>query len=261
MKSINRSSHSDYPHEAYALLAHAEEKHFWFRGRNRIIRDLIEKTFPSHAGKSFLEIGCGTGYVLWELDSMGFAVTGMDMHPEGLVYARKRVPKARLITGNLFTYTPQKKFDALGIFDVIEHIEDDVGALSACAKMLHSKGMLFLTVPARPELLSSYDEISGHFRRYTEKSLRVAFEHAGLTIRFIGYAGFFQYLPHLIMKRLMLRSTGKKDPMSVLAAVVRQPPSFINFILEQTFVWDMWLTRFMKLPLGTSLIVAAQKAL
>ena len=256
-----KSPHSDYPPEAYALLTHAEERHFWFRGRNRIIRELIEKTFPEYNGKSFLEIGCGTGYVLREISRMGFTTTGMDMHAEGLVYAHNRVPKAMLITGNLFTYKPKKKFDAVGIFDVIEHIDDDVSALQACAHLLNNHGKLFLTVPARAELWSVYDDISGHKRRYTRETLVEAFAKSGLTIRFIGYVGFFQYLPHLIMKRLMLKGTAKKDPMAVLTQVVKQPPAVINYILEQSFKWDMFISRYVTLPFGTSLIVSAQKEL
>lgn len=256
-----KSPHSDYPPEAYALLSRAEEKHFWFRGRNRIIQNIIERFIPNPRGKSFLEIGCGTGYVLREISRMGFAATGMDMHGEGLRYAKKRVPEARLITGDLFTYSPEKKFDGIGIFDVIEHIEDDAAALRACARLLKNNGKIFLTVPARPELWSVYDTISGHKRRYTETALRAVFAAGGFTVLHIGYVGFFQYLPHMIMKQLMLKGIRKNDTMSVLSRVVQQPAPLLNYLLEQTFLWDLWLDRYIKLPLGTSLIVAAQKAL
>lgn len=253
--------HSDYPKNAYALLSRAEERHFWFRGRNAVIRSVIERTLPDHKGKTFLEIGCGTGYVLRELDRMGLSVTGLDMHPDGIVYARKRVPKATFITGDMFRFTPKKRFDALGIFDVIEHIEDDQRALRKCRDLLVSNGMLFITVPARPELRSVYDDISGHKRRYTKEMLADLLIRSGFRIRFIGYAGFFQYIPHFIMKRLMLSKMKKKDTMSVLTEVVRQPPAFINWLLEKTFGWDMWLSRFVTLPVGTSLIASAEKAI
>jgi len=256
-----KSPHSDYPPQAYALLSNAEEHHFWFRGRNHIIRELISQTLTEPKGKSFLEVGCGTGYVLREIERMGFTITGMDMHPEGLAYARKRVPKATLITGDLFTYKPKKKFDAIGIFDVVEHIDDDTGALRACARLLKDHGRLFLTVPARPELWSVYDDISGHKRRYTTESLTKVLTKSGFSVLFVSYVGFFQYLPHLVMKRLMLKQATKEDTMSVLTRVVWQPPKLLNFILEQTFMWDILLSRYITLPFGTSLIASAQKAL
>lgn len=253
--------HSDYPKSAYALLSRAEERHFWFRGRNTVIRNVIERTFPRFTGKRFLEIGCGTGYVLRELDRMGLTVTGLDMHADGLVFARKRVPDAVFITGDMFRFTPKKRFDAVGIFDVIEHITDDRRALQKCGELLVNNGMLFITVPARPELRSVYDDISGHKRRYTKETLTDLLIRSGFRIRFIGYAGFFQYIPHFIMKRLMLGKIRKNDTMSVLTEVVRQPPAFINWLLEKTFGWDMWLSRYIALPVGTSLIASAEKTI
>lgn len=260
MKS--KDSHSDYPPEAYTLLTTAEKHHFWFSGRNAVIRKIISQTYPGYRGKHLLEIGCGTGYVLRELDAMGFRVTGIDMHKEGLVYAKKRVPKATLVRGDLFTYVPCKLFDAVGLFDVVEHIEEDVEALQHCARLLSSHGRLFLTVPAREELRSVYDDISGHKRRYTIRTLSDVVEKAGFRIRCIGYFGFFQYLPHLFMKRFTLqkRSGSAPDTLSVLQRVVWQPPVFLNWLLLKSFDLDMAVSRWMKLPIGTSLIVSAEKA-
>ncbi len=260
MKS--RTSHSDYPSKAYAVLSNAEKRHFWFRGRNTIIRKIISSTYPECRDKQILEVGCGTGFVLSLLDSMGFRVTGLDMHPEGLVYAKKRVPSAECIQGDLFTYKPKKTYDAVGIFDVVEHIDDDVEAVRHCARLLNSHGRLFLTVPAREELRSMYDDVSGHKRRYTKAMLSAVIKKAGFRIRYIGYFGFFQYIPHVFMKRFMLftRSNKKPDMLIVLTRVVWQPPAVLNWILEKSFDLDMLIFRFVSLPIGTSLIVSAEKA-
>lgn len=258
----NIPSNSDYPPEAYELLIKAEKTHFWFRGRNAIIQNIIVRTYPDYQGKHILEVGCGTGYVLSELNHMGFQVTGIDMHPEGLVYAKKRVPKAMCITGDLYTYTSKNIYDAVGIFDVVEHIENDVEALHHCARLLKSHGRLFLTVPARSELWSVYDDISGHKRRYTKESLTLALQKSGFRIQYIGYFGFFQYIPHLFMKRFTLGSGhgNASDPMSVLQQVIWQPPAALNWFLEKSFDLDMFFSRFITLPIGTSIIVSAQKA-
>lgn len=255
-------SHSDYPPQAYELLVKAEPRHFWFRGRNVVIRTIIRRLFSDYVGKRFLEVGCGTGYVLAQLNRMGFNVTGLDMHPEGLVYAKKRVPEASFVRGSLAAYRPKTLFDAIGMFDVVEHIEDDHAALHQCTRLLKTGGMLFLTVPARPELWSAYDDISGHKRRYTKTTLTSLLNRSGYTIRYMSYVGFFQYLPHLIMKRFMLHKSGgkKTDVMSVLRQVVWQPPAAMNWMLEQSFLWDMAISKIMPLQVGTSLIVAAQKA-
>lgn len=260
MKSADTEFLHDYPPEAYALLSESEKRHFWFQGRNMVIRSIIKSSFPGHKGKRFLEVGCGTGYVLAALARMGFVVTGLDMHPEGLAYARRRVPKAALMTKSLANFRPKTLFDAVGAFDVIEHIAEDSKALSQCAKLLRKGGMLYLTVPARPELWSVYDDISGHKRRYTISALASLVRQSGYDIVYIGYFGFFQYLPHLLMKRFMLKRDNH-DVMSVLRKVVWQPPGMLNWLLEKSFALDMYISRFVPLPWGTSLIVAAQKAI
>lgn len=259
MKSDHTASLHDYPAQVYTLLSESEKKHFWFRGRNVVIRNVIQSSLHDYQGKSFLEVGCGTGYVLAELARMGFRVTGLDMHKEGLAYARKRVPSATFFTGKLDQYRPKKLFDAVGMFDVLEHIPDDTQAIRECSRLLNKAGMLYITVPARQELWSVYDDISGHKRRYTRESLSHVLTRAGFRIHAISYFGFFQYVPHLIMKRFILSGT-PKDIMPVLKRVVWQPPGILNWLLEQSFTLDMFLSKFIRLPFGTSLIVSAQKA-
>lgn len=258
--SAKKSPASDYPKEAYRLIVDREERHFWFRGRNHAISSLIRKYCPAITGKRLLEVGCGTGYVLRELAALGFRVTGLDMHGDGITYAKKRVPSATFIIGDLFGYKPAKKFDAIGIFDVIEHISDDIKALGKCRSLLNPGGMLFVTVPARAELWSVYDTISGHKRRYTKASLTRALEKSGYTVRFVGYLGFFQYLPHVLLKKFMVPSTHANDTLAILEDVLRMPATPINRLLLLSMRLDTYLTTRVALPFGTSLIACAQKA-
>ncbi|MFZ5535471.1 MAG: class I SAM-dependent methyltransferase [Patescibacteria group bacterium] len=258
--TAKKSPASDYPKEAYALLVDREERHFWFRGRNHAIRSIITKYFPKPLGKRFLEVGCGTGYVLRELAAMGFRVTGLDMHGDGIRYARKRVPSATFVVGDLFDFKPAKKFDAVGIFDVIEHIAHATKALERCRSLLNPGGMLFVTVPARSELWSAYDTISGHKRRYTKAALIEALEKSGYTVRFVGYLGFFQYLPHFLVKKLLISPAHTDDTMAVLEGVLRMPAAPLNRLLLFSMRLDTYLTTRIALPFGTTLIACAQKA-
>jgi SAM-dependent methyltransferase len=66
--------------------------------------------------------------------------------------------------------------------NVIEHIDDDVGAVVAIRDALCPGGRLTVLAPAHPRLYGSIDRAYGHHRRYDRASLRVVIEQAGLTL-------------------------------------------------------------------------------
>lgn len=74
-------------------------------------------------------------------------------------------------------------FDALLALDVIEHLDDDRGAVMRMASLLKPGGLAIISVPALPELFSDFDEVQGHRRRYVPETLRAAFQDTGLTVR------------------------------------------------------------------------------
>jgi SAM-dependent methyltransferase len=86
---------------------------------------------------------------------------------------------------------------AAGMFDVLEHIEDENAALSQVGKLLTSGGRLFLTVPAYSFLFSSDDHAAGHFRRYTISRLARALAKAGFRTEFASY--MFAPLPPAVL--------------------------------------------------------------
>ena len=74
------------------------------------------------------------------------------------------------------------KLDAVVSQNVIEHIEDDAGAVRAMADALRPGGVLSLQVPAHPRLFGALDRVYGHYRRYTRESLTAVMESAGLEV-------------------------------------------------------------------------------
>jgi 2-polyprenyl-3-methyl-5-hydroxy-6-metoxy-1,4-benzoquinol methylase len=101
----------------------------------------------------------------------GGRVTGMDLHGEGLKYARRRV-QCPLVQGDVSFPPFGKTFHVVGTFDVIEHIPDDRHILRDLWKLLDHRGTLLLTVPAHPYLWSYFDEAAGHCCRYRLNELR-----------------------------------------------------------------------------------------
>src|SRR5205814_3237017 len=120
------------------------------------------------AGYRVVEIGCGTGNtlrMLKEACSTAALIVGIDLFEEGLVYARRRT-NASLVRARIEDAPFVVPFEVVGMFDVLEHIEDDAAALSSVRSLTRPGGHLVLTVPAHKALWSRFDEESHHCRRY-----------------------------------------------------------------------------------------------
>jgi len=242
-------SDNNYPREAFKYLFQVESKHFWFIGRNKIIENCVRRVYRSLHGKLFLEVGCGTGFVLAALERMGFVVTGLDMHAVALTFAAKRT-KARLICADMRDYHAYGRFDIVGAFDVVEHVVNDGAFIAQCAKFLKPHGALMITVPAGMEVWTDFDRFSGHKRRYSKATLQLLLESHGFNVTFIQYFGFFQYLPHLIAKKYV---------SSDVPGFLHPPVYVINMILQWSMIIESKLMYYLSFPFGTSLIAVAKK--
>jgi SAM-dependent methyltransferase len=155
--------------ELYAL----EEKNFWFRVRNQLIAWGVKKYFPS--AKNFLEIGCGTGFVLADIELRFPEIncSGSELHAAGLEFAKSRVGSAPLFQMDARNIPFRSEFGLIGAFDVLEHIKEDEEVLAQMYKAVRPGGGIILTVPQHPFLWSSADELACHERRYTAKELKI----------------------------------------------------------------------------------------
>lgn len=152
---------------AHARLFQQENNCFWFTERNKLIVWAMEKYFPK--AESFLEIGCGTGYVLSGLSSAfdGMKYTGADIFTSGLKFAAKRVPQANFIQMDARHIPFSNEFDVVGAFDMIEHVEEDQQVLNQMYKAVRRGGGIIATVPQHKWLWSAADDYGFHKRRYT----------------------------------------------------------------------------------------------
>jgi SAM-dependent methyltransferase len=74
---------------------------------------------------------------------------------------------------------PAERFDLVCAFEVLEHIEDDAGALASWARRLRPGGWLLLSVPAHQSRYSAHDELAGHYRRYDREPMTRLLAAAG----------------------------------------------------------------------------------
>jgi SAM-dependent methyltransferase len=237
----------------FSELAELESSNFWFRSRNQLIVEMLRLYFPT-AG-NFLEIGCGTGYVLSGI-SCAFPrlhLYGSELFCAGLHFARQRLPQATLYQMDARAIPFAEEFDAIGIFDVLEHIADDGQVLQEVHRALRPGGGLLLTVPQHPWLWSRADVRACHVRRYRAGALRRRLEAAGFEIlRVTSFVAWL--LPLLALTRWVERLRPASPPAGFGL------PAPVNRLLE--LVLDLeraTIAAGLRYPCGGSLLVAARK--
>ena len=154
---------------AYRKLRDVEDRHWWFRGRRAVIWAMLRRAGTLRSPR-ILDAGCGTGRNLEEFASLG-PIRGVDVSADavGFCEARGLGPVAQAELAAL-PYD-DASFDLVLACDVIEHIDDDVGALRELRRVTVDDGRLLITVPAYPWLWSRHDETLHHRRRYTRDQL------------------------------------------------------------------------------------------
>src|ERR1700754_5131877 len=132
----------------YEQMAELDQRHWWYRARREVLAALIRRFVQPPAEAQILELGCGTGHNLMMLGEVG-RVDALELDEEARAIAEgrlgRRVMKAPLpeLDG-----VREHHYDLIGAFDVIEHIDDDCGALQSIASRLKPGGKFVMTVPA-----------------------------------------------------------------------------------------------------------------
>lgn len=247
-----------YPEDGNAWCFTVEETSFWFRHRNRVIADAVA-AFPP-AGPIF-DVGGGNGFVALGLQQAGFETVLLEPGPQGAANARRRgvrqVAQSTLQDAGL----RPDSVPACGLFDVLEHIEDDVAFAAEIRRVLRPGGWLYLTVPAFRLLWSDDDRAAGHFRRYTRASLSRVLEAGGLEVMRLSY--FFGVLAPAVLafrtvptwlgfRRRLAQSTGRKEHVPA----AENGRGWLSGCLDRE---ARRLKRGGNLPCGSSLLAVVRK--
>ncbi|HNS99122.1 MAG TPA: class I SAM-dependent methyltransferase [Polyangiaceae bacterium] len=211
-----------------AALSRAEELHFWHRSRNEFIASRL-RMLGIGAGQRFLDLGCGAGCVSAHLSILGLSVVGVDGHRHLLLRAAQRAPKAKFWLHDLtrgVDELPPDRFDAVGLFDVLEHLDHPSQTLRQAADLVRSNGFVVGTVPAMMSLWSRADEQAGHVRRYETAELHRLLR-SNQDCHVVEIVPFHRVLiPLWWMRKLMLAR--RRDGASVSTTNLRVPPWPIN---------------------------------
>ncbi len=241
--------------EYFSELSRLEAGNFWFRARNEFILWALHTYQPN--ADSFLEVGCGTGFVLSGIAHAypEMAVSGSEIFLAGLSHAAQRVPSAHFMQMDARQVPFVDEFDAIGAFDVLEHIKEDETVLAQLQRAMKPGGVLLLTVPQHPWLWSASDEYACHVRRYTRAEIEQKVLTAGFEL--LRSSSFVtSLLPVMMLSRaLQKRKTKAFDPAGELK---------INAFLNKFFYGLMKLELAgirlgMNYPVGGSRLIVARK--
>ena len=232
-----------------------ERGHFWFESRNELLIWALKKYFTGM--RSFLEIGCGTGFVLARVRASfpQAHVAGSEIFREGLAFAAGRMPATELLQMDAREIPFAAEFDVVAAFDVLEHIEEDEKVLQQMYAAVKPGGGIIITVPQHPWLWSGMDDYSFHKRRYTK---------AGLMNK-VGQAGFgcvwttsftTLLLPAMMFSRWRLKGyTEGFDPQVEYRSSIRMNKTLSGILTLERHL----IRRRISLPFGGSLLLVAMR--
>lgn len=233
----------------------AETRHFWFVGTRNVIVDVLSRALGSSlSGARVLDVGCGTGYTLSRLPD-GVHATGIDISPTSVALARERAPGASIVQGSA-TALPfdDASFDACVALDVLEHLDDDLGAARELRRVVRPGGVVLITVPAMKLLWNSHDETLQHRRRYTLREIVSVVERAGLHVETQTYYNFLLFplvFGQRVGSRLLGLDTDHDHDLTI-------PPEPLNHVLGAILSAERHLIPHVRLPIGVSCLVVAR---
>jgi SAM-dependent methyltransferase len=232
-----------------------EERSFWFRHRSACVLALVNRFVPPG---TIYDIGGGNGLVARALIDGGFDTVLVEPGEAGARNARRRAIQTVICATLATAKFEAAALPAAGIFDVLEHIEDEEGFLNELHRCLSPQGRLYLTVPAFGWLWSDDDVRAGHFRRYTLKSLITSIRRAGFTPLYATY--FFTLLP---VPLFLLRSVPSLFGRRGLAP---QGYGRLHQSRGRTLTEPVWARELRRIeqgrmiPFGSSCLLAAEKS-
>lgn len=248
------SENDGFNKEAFELLYGLESKNFWFRARNELIVFLVQKHHPASVRTKYMEIGCGTGFVLSGLSKLkNLSLVGSEIYVQGLKLAQRRNPGVDFVQVDARAMPFYNEFDGIGAFDVLEHIKEDERVIENVYGALKPGGKFLVSVPQYQFLWSQVDVRAHHQRRYSRSELHRKLVKAGFSVVFTS--SFVTALfPVMLGSRLLRRRR-----TSALSSELHLP-SLINCLFYFFTKIDVLLVKVgLRLPFGGSLVCIAVK--
>jgi ubiquinone/menaquinone biosynthesis C-methylase UbiE len=236
----------------YERMFRNEDHYWWFVSRRELVLDLVGR-LPRSDGALYLDVGCGTGATASALQRFG-RVIGVDCSPLALQCCARR-DLTSVVRGRAESIPLQGGCaDVLVATDILEHLDDDVGALAEFYRVLKPGGHAVVTVPAYRFLWSEHDLALMHKRRYVLGELTRLAAAVGFVVTLQSYALCFLF-PLALGRLFKAMPQVDRQPEAQLKSV----PPWLNTALIRFQRFESWLLRRLSLPFGLSVVAVLEK--
>lgn len=249
--------------EAFKLFATLERDHWWFRGRRGLYLPLLEHVLR-RAGRAealdVLDVGCGVGGFLGPLGRFG-AVLGTERDEESVRWCRARGLARTCVAECDALPVPLESHDVVCLWDVVEHVDDDVAVLREARRVLRPGGHVALSVPAYQFLYAHNDRVAHHKRRYTRGRLVGALRAAGFEVAAASYVNTVLSLGIVpavlaLKAKQSLFPPGPQDASNNLSVRIPRP---LNELLAWVFASERHVLRHVPAPFGHSVFAVGRR--
>ena len=240
----------------YELVRDVQADHWWWLGREKLLRSKMNKHLQRSQEFLFADVGCGFGANVPLLRAFG-NVFGLELNDP----ARQKVKQEWGDNVPTISWKSpdkvEKRFNAALLADVLEHIPDDAGAVEWLHQHLKPDGLVFITVPAHQFLWTQMDDVLFHHRRYTKDSLTALFDKKFEILECHYYNLFL--LPVKLLFVLFDRFSKLLFPHKEKQSYNNIPPFGLNWIFKFILKAEVEIFEKIHQPFGISLVLVAKR--
>jgi SAM-dependent methyltransferase len=226
------------------------EKHWWWRAREDLILETIDRLRPS-AGSAILDVGCGDGLFFEKLSRYG-SVEGIEMDPTGVTPGGRWASQIHVQPFDE-RFQPGRRYGLVLLLDVLEHFPDPEVRLTRALQLLEPGGAIVVTVPAFRSMWTSHDVLNRHFTRYTIGSLERLAREAGARVETSRY--FFQWMSPLKLALRLREAIVHPAPQTP-----RIPRDWLNRALYRLSRLEQKAISRWPIPFGSSLLAVLRSS-
>ncbi len=206
-------------HDVLAALSECRNHRVWFAGFAR-----------PYLGEHPIEIGSGFGDYAEEWIPYVDKYTATEADPALFPGLQQHMAKYPNVTVKQMMLPTQERGDhsCLVSYNVLEHIDDHVGALKSMAGLVRAGGYIVLVCPAFPFAMSPVDIATGHVRRYTKRSMRKALTDAGLEVVNVRYANSLGLICYYAFTSVLRKQPSTGGTMAIYDRLVVPVVQFLE---------------------------------